>query len=175
MEEMGAQCSCLSGCNSLLSAAARAAPYMLVESFVHGTCQNQHQCVQCTMQVARLHQELRPHLLRRVIKDVEKSLPPKNERILRVDMTPLQKQFYKWILSRNYRELNKVCLLSSFCICCLSSPFTSAAASAAEAVRHVDPLPQLPHAQRCAAFAGARSQGTDAKRNADLPSRLLRD
>ena len=59
-------------------------------------------------QVARLHQELRPHLLRRVIKDVEKSLPPKNERILRVDMTPLQKQFYKWILSRNYRELNKV-------------------------------------------------------------------
>lgn len=64
-------------------------------------------------QVARLHQELRPHLLRRVIKDVEKSLPPKNERILRVDMTPLQKQFYKWILSRNYRELNKVrCLLA---------------------------------------------------------------
>jgi SNF2 family DNA or RNA helicase len=60
------------------------------------------------LQVARLHQELRPHLLRRVIKDVEKSLPPKNERILRVDMTPLQKQFYKWILSRNYRELNKV-------------------------------------------------------------------
>jgi chromodomain-helicase-DNA-binding protein 1 len=26
---------------------------------------------------------------------VEKSLPPKNERILRVDMTPLQKQYYK--------------------------------------------------------------------------------
>ena len=62
----------------------------------------------CHPQVARLHQELRPHLLRRVIKDVEKSLPPKNERILRVDMTPLQKQFYKWILGRNFRELNKV-------------------------------------------------------------------
>ena len=58
-------------------------------------------------QVSRLHQELRPHLLRRVIKDVEKSLPPKNERILRVDMTPLQKQFYKWILGRNFQELNK--------------------------------------------------------------------
>ena len=63
-----------------------------------------------TAQVARLHQELRPHLLRRVIKDVEKSLPPKNERILRVDMTPLQKQFYKWILGRNFQELNKVLL-----------------------------------------------------------------
>ena len=60
------------------------------------------------MQVARLHQELKPHLLRRVIKDVEKSLPPKKECILRVDMTPLQKQYYKYILSRNYRELNKV-------------------------------------------------------------------
>ncbi len=54
-----------------------------------------------------LHGVLRPHLLRRVIKDVERSLPPKNERILRVDMTPLQKQYYKWILTRNFKELNK--------------------------------------------------------------------
>ena len=61
----------------------------------------------CGVQVARLHQELRPHLLRRVIKDVERSLPPKNERILRVEMSPLQKQYYKWILQRNFRELNK--------------------------------------------------------------------
>jgi chromodomain-helicase-DNA-binding protein 1 len=42
-----------------------------------------------------------------VIKDVEKSLPPKNERILRVEMSPLQRQYYKWILTRNYTELNK--------------------------------------------------------------------
>ena len=60
------------------------------------------------MQVGRLHTELKPHLLRRVIKDVEKSLPPKKECILRVAMTPLQKQYYKYILSRNYKELNKV-------------------------------------------------------------------
>ena len=60
------------------------------------------------MQVANLHTELRPHLLRRVIKDVEKSLPPKNERILRVEMSPLQRQYYKWILTRNFKELNKV-------------------------------------------------------------------
>lgn len=51
--------------------------------------------------------ELRPHLLRRVIKDVEKSLPPKHERVLRVEMTPLQKQYYRWILTRNFSELNK--------------------------------------------------------------------
>jgi SNF2 family DNA or RNA helicase len=37
-------------------------------------------------QIARLHQELRPHLLRRVKKDVEKSLPAKIERILRIDV-----------------------------------------------------------------------------------------
>lgn len=39
---------------------------------------------------------------------MEKSLPPKNERILRVEMTPLQKQYYKWILNRNFEALNKV-------------------------------------------------------------------
>ena len=66
--------------------------------------------------VTALHAELRPHLLRRVIKDVERSLPPKNERILRVAMTPLQKQYYKWILTRNFKELNKVGLPSIECV-----------------------------------------------------------
>ncbi|KAG8660293.1 hypothetical protein MANES_02G141700v8 [Manihot esculenta] len=58
-------------------------------------------------ELANLHLELRPHILRRVIKDVEKSLPPKIERILRVEMSPLQKQYYKWILERNFHDLNK--------------------------------------------------------------------
>ncbi|WJX39375.1 Protein CHROMATIN REMODELING 5 [Trifolium repens] len=44
-------------------------------------------------ELANLPMELRPHILRRVIKDVEKSLPPKIERILRVEMSHLQKQF----------------------------------------------------------------------------------
>ncbi|KAH0466200.1 hypothetical protein IEQ34_006303 [Dendrobium chrysotoxum] len=59
------------------------------------------------IELANLHKELRPHILRRVIKDVEKSLPPKIERILRVEMSPLQKQYYKWILERNFHNLNK--------------------------------------------------------------------
>ncbi|XP_074310601.1 protein CHROMATIN REMODELING 5 [Silene latifolia] len=58
-------------------------------------------------ELSNLHMELRPHILRRVIKDVEKSLPPKIERILRVEMSPLQKQYYKWILERNFHDLNK--------------------------------------------------------------------
>ncbi|GMI97402.1 chromatin remodeling 5 [Hibiscus trionum] len=58
-------------------------------------------------ELANLHMELKPHILRRVIKDVEKSLPPKIERILRVEMSPLQKQYYRWILERNFHDLNK--------------------------------------------------------------------
>jgi chromodomain-helicase-DNA-binding protein 1 len=45
--------------------------------------------------------------LRRVKKDVEKSLPAKVEQILRINMTNQQKQYYKWILTKNYDELNK--------------------------------------------------------------------
>lgn len=57
--------------------------------------------------ISSLHRKLEPYLLRRVKKDVEKSLPPKTEQILRVDMTAQQKQYYKWILTKNYRELSK--------------------------------------------------------------------
>ena len=45
-----------------------------------------------------LHKVLEPFLLRRVKKDVEKSLPAKVEQILRVDMSAQQKQFYKCVL-----------------------------------------------------------------------------
>ncbi|OQR70391.1 chromodomain-helicase-DNA-binding protein 1-like [Tropilaelaps mercedesae] len=55
----------------------------------------------------KLHKQLEPYLLRRVKKDVEKSLPAKVERILRVEMTSLQKQYYKWILTKNYKMLTK--------------------------------------------------------------------
>uniref|UniRef100_A0A8C1QAR7 Chromodomain helicase DNA binding protein 2 n=1 Tax=Cyprinus carpio TaxID=7962 RepID=A0A8C1QAR7_CYPCA len=54
-----------------------------------------------------LHKVLEPFLLRRVKKDVEKSLPAKVEQILRVEMSAQQKQFYKWILTRNYKALSK--------------------------------------------------------------------
>ncbi|XP_033634619.1 chromodomain-helicase-DNA-binding protein 1-like isoform X3 [Asterias rubens] len=56
---------------------------------------------------ANLHQELEPFLLRRVKKDVEKSLPAKVEQILRVEMSTTQKQYYKWILTKNFRALTK--------------------------------------------------------------------
>lgn len=55
----------------------------------------------------KLHKELEPYILRRVKKDVEKSLPAKVEQILRVDMTTIQKQYYKWILTKNFEALLK--------------------------------------------------------------------
>lgn len=55
----------------------------------------------------KLHQQLEPYILRRVKKDVEKSLPAKVEQILRVEMTLLQKQYYKWILTKNFDALRK--------------------------------------------------------------------
>ncbi|RZF46881.1 hypothetical protein LSTR_LSTR008262 [Laodelphax striatellus] len=55
----------------------------------------------------KLHKQLEPYILRRVKKDVEKSLPAKVEQILRVEMTSLQKQYYKWILTKNYNALRK--------------------------------------------------------------------
>ncbi|KAG8288701.1 transcriptional regulator [Homalodisca vitripennis] len=56
---------------------------------------------------AKLHKQLEPFILRRVKKDVEKSLPAKVEQILRVEMTSIQKQYYKWILTKNYNALRK--------------------------------------------------------------------
>ncbi|XP_022915044.1 chromodomain-helicase-DNA-binding protein 1 [Onthophagus taurus] len=55
----------------------------------------------------KLHKQLEPFILRRVKKDVEKSLPAKVEQILRVEMTSIQKQYYKWILTKNYNALRK--------------------------------------------------------------------
>lgn len=56
---------------------------------------------------SKLHKQLEPYLLRRVKKDVEKSLPSKTEQLLRVEMTSIQKQYYKWILTKNYKALTK--------------------------------------------------------------------
>lgn len=65
-----------------------------------------------------LHKVLEPFLLRRVKKDVEKSLPAKVEQILRVDMSAQQKQYYK------YGFISVVCnLLSISQTCCSVAVF----------------------------------------------------
>ncbi|KII72799.1 Chromodomain-helicase-DNA-binding protein 2 [Thelohanellus kitauei] len=55
----------------------------------------------------QLKSSISEYILRRTKKDVEKSLPPKIEQILCVDMTNNQKKFYRWILTKNYEQLSK--------------------------------------------------------------------
>lgn len=54
-------------------------------------------------------------MIRRVKKDVEKSLPNKVERILRVNMSQLQREYYRHIISKNYAVLSpRAFLLAHF-------------------------------------------------------------
>lgn len=52
--------------------------------------------------INRLHQVLRPFLLRRVKKDVEKELPDKVEFVLKVELSSWQKKLYKDIQDKAY-------------------------------------------------------------------------
>ncbi|KZS95781.1 hypothetical protein SISNIDRAFT_325955 [Sistotremastrum niveocremeum HHB9708] len=55
--------------------------------------------------VLELHEKLRPYFLRRLKAEVL-NLPPKNEVIVPVSMTALQKQLYKSILQQNIGDIN---------------------------------------------------------------------
>ncbi|XP_050498669.1 chromodomain-helicase-DNA-binding protein Mi-2 homolog isoform X1 [Diabrotica virgifera virgifera] len=57
-------------------------------------------------QVKKLHEMLGPHMLRRLKADVLKSMPSKSEFIVRVELSPMQKKYYKYILTRNFEALN---------------------------------------------------------------------
>ena len=50
--------------------------------------------------IKELHKQLESLMLRRLKRDVVKSLPTKSERILRVEMSALQTHFYKNILTK---------------------------------------------------------------------------
>jgi SNF2 family DNA or RNA helicase len=63
--------------------------------------------VTAASQISALHALLKPYLLRRVKEDVEKSLPNKEETILEVSLTPIQKTYYKAIYERNTTFLLK--------------------------------------------------------------------
>jgi chromodomain-helicase-DNA-binding protein 4 len=56
-------------------------------------------------QVKKLHDLLGPHLLRRLKADVLKNMPSKSEFIVRIDMSPVQRKYYKLILTKNYEAL----------------------------------------------------------------------
>merc|ERR1719266_3085799 len=56
-------------------------------------------------QVRKLHEMLGPHMLRRMKADVLKNMPSKSEFIVRTNLAPMQKKYYKSILTRNFDAL----------------------------------------------------------------------
>lgn len=57
--------------------------------------------------VDELHEEIRPFILRRLKEDVEKSVPPKEETLIEVELTVDQKQYYRALYEKNLKFLHK--------------------------------------------------------------------
>eukprot|EP00488_Nonionellina_sp_1-RS-2012_P003965 TRINITY_DN8781_c0_g1_i1.p1 TRINITY_DN8781_c0_g1~~TRINITY_DN8781_c0_g1_i1.p1 ORF type:complete len:149 (-),score=38.75 TRINITY_DN8781_c0_g1_i1:85-468(-) len=57
--------------------------------------------------VHKLHEIIRPFMLRRLKRDVLKEIPAKIEICLYCGMSALQKKWYKNVLSRNIDEINR--------------------------------------------------------------------
>lgn len=57
--------------------------------------------------VDKLHEMIRPYILRRLKEDVEKSVPPKEETLIEVEMTVLQKQYYRALYEKNVGFLHQ--------------------------------------------------------------------
>lgn len=88
------------------------------------TFQNEFADISKEEQVKKLHELLGPHMLRRLKADVLKvcyliiiitkfliclftqNMPSKSEFIVRVELSPMQKKYYKYILTRNFEALN---------------------------------------------------------------------
>ncbi|XP_075767962.1 chromodomain-helicase-DNA-binding protein 8-like, partial [Pelodiscus sinensis] len=58
-------------------------------------------------QVQKLQAILKPMMLRRLKEDVEKNLAPKQETIIEVELTNVQKKYYRAILEKNFSFLSK--------------------------------------------------------------------
>uniref|UniRef100_A0A8C5HEW9 Chromodomain-helicase-DNA-binding protein 6-like n=1 Tax=Gouania willdenowi TaxID=441366 RepID=A0A8C5HEW9_GOUWI len=58
-------------------------------------------------QVKKLQAILKPMMLRRLKDDVEKNLAPKEETIIEVELTNMQKKYYRAILEKNFSFLSK--------------------------------------------------------------------
>ncbi|KAI1328341.1 P-loop containing nucleoside triphosphate hydrolase protein [Xylariaceae sp. FL0255] len=54
-----------------------------------------------------LHAAITPFIMRRTKETVESDIPPKTEKIIRVELSDVQLEYYKNILTRNYAALNE--------------------------------------------------------------------
>lgn len=56
--------------------------------------------------IRELTDAIKPYMIRRTKQKVENDLPPKTEKIIRVELSDVQLEYYKNILTRNYSALN---------------------------------------------------------------------
>ncbi|KAI1616167.1 chromodomain-helicase-DNA-binding protein 1 [Exophiala viscosa] len=62
---------------------------------------------EASAKIAQLTEDIKPYMLRRTKNKVEKDLPPKTEKIIRVELSDIQLEYYKNILTKNYAALNQ--------------------------------------------------------------------
>lgn len=67
--------------------------------------QDEAKRLQTQNKLRELHTAIAPYILRRTKETVESDLPPKTEKIIRVELSDLQLDYYKHILTRNYAAL----------------------------------------------------------------------
>jgi chromodomain-helicase-DNA-binding protein 1 len=62
---------------------------------------------EASTKISQLTEDIKPFMLRRTKAKVEKDLPPKTEKIIRVELSDIQLEYYKNILTKNYAALNQ--------------------------------------------------------------------
>ncbi|RMZ88561.1 hypothetical protein DV736_g4214, partial [Chaetothyriales sp. CBS 134916] len=62
---------------------------------------------EASAKITELTESIKPYMLRRTKQKVEKDLPPKTEKIIRVELSDIQLEYYKNILTKNYAALNQ--------------------------------------------------------------------
>ena len=60
-----------------------------------------------SLKIAEMTAAIQPYMLRRTKGKVENDIPPKCEKIIRVELSDIQLEYYKNILTRNYSALNQ--------------------------------------------------------------------
>eukprot|EP00949_MAST-11_sp_MAST-11-sp1_P000467 g467.t1 len=65
--------------------------------------------IQTSEQVANLRADIHPYILRRLKSEVATAIPPKRETVVDIELTTLQKQFYRAIFEKNREFLYRGC------------------------------------------------------------------
>ncbi|GFH27683.1 uncharacterized protein HaLaN_26047, partial [Haematococcus lacustris] len=116
--------------------------------------------------VSMLHTQLEPHLLRRMKKDVLRGMPPKQEQIVRVELTAKQKEVYKQLLARHYPLLARGASSAGATSTALKNVVMQLRKCCVHAAHPAGAAPAAPHEEGRAAGHAAQA-GADCESGAD--------